>query len=119
MNRLLALLAVLGASCALQAAETSSSSSSSSSSAVATTLEPGKPYESCMSLGAGDKRRWYWKADGPVDFDIRFTDGDKVAYAVKRERMRGDGGTFAPKAAHDYCWTWRASKRTRLEAKID
>jgi hypothetical protein len=118
MNRLLALLAVLGASCALQAAETTSSSSSSAS-AVATTLEPGKPYESCMSLAPGDKRRWYWKSDGPVDFDIRYADGDNVSYAVKRERMRGDGGTFAPKAAHAYCWTWRAAKPTRLEAKID
>jgi len=117
MDRLLALVAGLGASCALVAAETSSSSSSSS--AVATTLEPGKPYESCMTLGPGDKRRWYWKADGPIDFDIRFTDGDQVAYAVKRERMRGDGGTFVAKSAHDYCWTWRASKPTRLDAKID
>jgi hypothetical protein len=116
MSRLLALLAVLAASCALHAAETTSSSSSS---AVATTLEPGKPYEACMSLGAGDKRRWYWKADGPVDFNISFHDGDTVSYAVKRDRMRGDGGTFAAKAAHDYCWSWRASKPTRLEAKID
>jgi hypothetical protein len=115
MNRLFALLAVLGASCALQAAETTSSSSS----AVATTLEPGKPYASCMTLAPGDKRRWYWKADGPVDFDIRYGDGNDVSYAVKRERMRGDGGTFAPKAAHEYCWTWRAPKPTRLEAKID
>ena len=116
MNRLLALLAGLGASCALQAAGTGTSSSSS---AVATTLEPGKAYESCMTLDAGDKRRWYWKADGPVDFDIHFRDGDNVAYAVKRERMRGDGGTFAAKAAHDYCWSWRASKPTHLDAKID
>src|SRR4051794_33538236 len=119
MNRLLALLAVLGASCALQAAETSSSSSSSSSSAVATTLEPGKPYESCMTLGAGDKRNWYWKADGPVAFDIPFHDGDNVPSAVKRERMRGDGGPFPPKPAHDYCGSWRAPKATRLEAKIN
>lgn len=120
MDRLLALLIGLGASCALHAAANtpSSTSSSSSSSAVTTTLEPGKPFESCMTLGPGDKRNWYWKAEGPVDFDIRSTDGDQVTYAVKRERMRGDGGTFAPKAAHDYCWTWRASKPTRLEAKI-
>jgi len=115
MDRLLALVAGLGASFALGAAETTSSSSS----AVATTLEPGKAYESCMTLGPGDKRRWYWKSDGPVDFDIRFADGDKVSYAVKRERMRGDGGMFVAKAAHDYCWTWRAPKPTRLEAKID
>lgn len=115
MNRLLAGLIAAGASCALHAAETSSSSSSS---AVVTTLGPGKPYEACMSLAAGDKRSYYWKADGPVDFNIHFHEGDKVDYAVKRERMRGDGGTFAARAAHDYCWTWSATKATKLEAKI-
>ena len=116
MLRLLAGLAALAASGTLLAAE--STSSSSSSAAVATTLVPGKPYEACMTLGAGDQRRWYFKADGPVDFDIHYHQGDEVAYAVKRDRMRGDGGTFVAKSAQDYCWTWTASKPTKLEAKV-
>jgi len=115
MNRLLVLVAGLGASCVLQAAENTSSSSSSS--AVATTLEPGKAYESCMTLAAGDKRHYSWKADGPVSFTLASREADKPL--VKRERMRGDGGTFIAKAAQDYCWTWTAGKKpARLEAKI-
>jgi hypothetical protein len=115
MLRLLAGLAALAASASVAAAQ---SSSSSSSAAIATTLAPGKPYEACMTLGAGDQRRWYFKADGPVDFNIHSRDGDAVTYAVKRERMRGDGGTFVAKSARDYCWVWTASKPTRLEAKV-
>jgi hypothetical protein len=116
MLRLLAGLAALAVSATGLAAETTSSSSSSA--AVATTLVPGKPYEACMTLAAGDQRRWYFKADGPLDFDIHYQDGDKVAYAMKRGGMRGDGGTFVAKSAQDYCWTWAASKPVRLEARI-
>ena len=115
MSRLLAGLAALAASGTLLAAPTSSSSSSA---AVTTTLVPGKPYEACMTLAAGDQRRWYFKADAPVDFNVHFHAGDQVTYAVKRDGMRGDGGTFVAKSAQDYCWTWTASKPTRLEAKI-
>lgn len=115
MLRLLAGLAALAASGTLLAAQTSSSSSSA---AVVTTLEPGKSYEACMTLGAGDQRRWYFKADAPVDFNIHYHEGDQVTYAVKRDRMRGDGGTFVAKTAQDYCWTWTASKPTKVEAKV-
>lgn len=114
MLRLLAGLAALAACGTLLAAQTTSSSST----AVATTLEPGKPYEACMTLGPGDQRRWYFKADGPVDFSIHYHEGDQVTYAVKRERMRGDGGSFVARDAQDYCWTWTASKPTKLEAKV-
>ena len=71
-----------------------------------------------MTLGAGDQRRWYWKADGPVDFNIHSHEDGKETYAVKRERMRGDGGTFSAKTAQEYCWIWSAPKPTKLEAKI-
>ena len=116
MLRLLAGLAALAVSATGLAAETTSSSSSSA--AVATTLVAGKPYEACMTLAAGDERRWYWKSDGPVDFNIHFHEGDQTRYALKRERMRGDGGTFTAKAAQEYCWSWSAAKPTKLEAKV-
>jgi hypothetical protein len=114
MMRLAVGLAALAAAAGVQAAE----STSSSSVAVATTLEPDKPHEACMALAAGDKRRWYWKADVPVDFTIHFHDNGVMRDLVKRERMRGDGGTFTAKDAGAYCWTWRAAKPAKLEAKI-
>jgi hypothetical protein len=113
MKRLLAIVAAACAAGGVQAA-----SSSSSSTAVATTLQPGKPYEACMALGPGDKRQWYFKAAGPVDFALRYRQGDKVQHVMKRTSMRGDGGIFEPRAAHDYCWSWTAAKPTKLEAKI-
>jgi hypothetical protein len=86
----------------------------------AVTLEPGAMHEECATLAAGEKRSYYWKAAAPVDFNIHFHEGEKVSYPVKREAMRGDGGTFVAKVAQDYCWMWTArDKPAKVEGKVD
>jgi hypothetical protein len=116
MKRLLSAACALGASCALAADPVASTSSTS---AFNVTLQPGESHESCMHLDAGEKRRWYFKSNAPVDFNIHLQDGDKTAYAVKRERMRGDGGTFPAKNTGDYCWTWTAKSAAKVEGRIE
>lgn len=76
------------------------------------TLEPGKVHEACERLEKGDKRLYHWKATAPVDFNIHFHEADDVHYPVKRDAMRGDGGTFAAPRRHDYCWMWTARGAT-------
>ena len=83
-------------------------------------LEPKAMHEECVKLQAGEKRNYYWKADNAVDFNIHYHDGSEVFYPVKRERMRGDGGTFVAKVAQDYCWMWTAKdKAAKLEGRIE
>jgi hypothetical protein len=84
------------------------------------TLEPRKMHEECVKLDAGEKRKYYWKSDAAVDFNIHYHEGPEVFYPVKREGMRTDGGTFAAKIAQDYCWMWTArDKAAKLEGKIE
>ena len=83
-------------------------------------LEAGGMHEECMTVDATDKRRYQWKADGPVDFNVHFHKGNSVSYPVKREGMRGDGGVFTPKTREDYCWMWTArDKPVKLEGRIE
>jgi hypothetical protein len=82
-------------------------------------LEPAKMHEECMRLEKGGKRRYYWKSSAPVDFNIHYHRGDEVFYPVKRERMRGDGGTFIAKSDEDYCWMWTAKASAKIEGKIE
>ena len=103
MNRLLALLAA----CSLSHAHAAAAAESGPRS-VAVTLAAGKVHEECMRLEAGDKRKFHWKSDAPVDFNVHYHDGPEVFYPVKRDAMRGDGGTFTAKIAQDYCWMWTA-----------
>ena len=72
------------------------------------TIEPKQMHEECVKLQSGEKRRYFWRADGPVDFNIHYHEGKDVFYPVKRDGMRGDGGTFTAKIAQDYCWMWTA-----------
>jgi hypothetical protein len=85
----------------------------------AVSIERGGEHEECVHLDAGQSRHYYWRASGPVDFNIHFHSGDEVSYPVKREAMRGDGGTFVAKDTEDYCWMWTAARGpARIEGHI-
>ena len=88
--------------------------------AFSVTLQPGDMHEECLALAAGQKRGYSWKSDTPVDFNIHYHEAGKVSYPVKRDAMRGDGGTFVAKIAQDYCWMWSArDKPAKLAGKIE
>ena len=82
------------------------------------TLQPKAMHEECVKLDAGEKRKYYWKSDAAVDFNIHYHEGQEVSYPVKRDGMRTDGGTFTAKIAQDYCWMWTAKVQTKVEGKI-
>jgi hypothetical protein len=84
------------------------------------TIEPKQLHEECVKLQAGELRKYYWKANGPVDFNIHYHVDKDVFFPVKRDGMRGDGGTFVAKLAQDYCWMWTArEKPVKLEGRIE
>ena len=113
MPRLLAAALALGAALALPAAAEEWRT-------IDAKLEPGAMEESCTSIDAGDKRRYHWKSDAPVDFNIHFHKGAEILYSVKANAMRGDGGTFVAKDAGGYCWMWTArDKPARIEGRVE
>jgi hypothetical protein len=84
------------------------------------TLEPKAMHEACARLEAGEKRTYYWRADGPVDFNVHYHHGDNAVFPLKRDGMRGDGGSFTARSGEDYCWMWTARDRpVRLEGRIN
>ncbi len=88
--------------------------------AVALELAPKKVHEECARMEAGESRRWHWKSDAPVDFNIHYHRGKEVFFPVKRDAMRGDGGTFTAKTGEDYCWMWTARHApTKIEGRIE
>jgi 5-formaminoimidazole-4-carboxamide-1-beta-D-ribofuranosyl 5'-monophosphate synthetase len=114
MKRLLAVLCVLAAPGAWAYA-----SDKEDVTVVQVALEAGAAHEECLRLEAGQKRRYYWKSSAPVDFNIHYHRGDEVFYPVKRERMRGDGGTFTAKSGEDYCWMWTAKGPAKIDGRIE
>ena len=84
------------------------------------TVSPKAIHEECVRLEAGQSRRWNWKSSAPIDFNIHYHRGEEVFYPVKRDAMRGDGGTFTAKTGEDYCWMWTAKGApTQVEGLIE
>src|SRR4051812_22755002 len=82
-------------------------------------LAPGESHEECMTLAKDESRTYHWKSSGPVDFNVHYHDGPEAIYPVKRQAMRGDGGSFKAKVAQDYCWMWTArDKPAKVEGAI-
>lgn len=81
-------------------------------------LKPGGIAEECLRLEAGRSRSFTWSADGPVDFNIHFHQGDKVSYPVKANGRRKGGGRFTASAGEDYCWMWSAREAARVTGKL-
>ena len=83
------------------------------------TIDPKQMHEECVRLEAGAKRRYHWKSDSPVDFNVHYHEGPEVFYPVKRDGMRGDGGTFVAKSAEEFCWMWTArNAAAKVEGQV-
>ena len=83
------------------------------------TLQPKAMHEECVKLDASEKRKYYWKADNAVDFNIHYHDGKEVFYPLKRDGTRVGKGTFRAKIAQDYCWMWTAhGAPAKVEGRI-
>ena len=86
---------------------------------VKVSLEAKKVHEECARLEPGESRKYHWKSDAPVDFNIHYHRGKDVFFPVKRDSMRGDGGTFTATSGEDYCWMWTAKdKAATIEGRI-
>jgi len=83
-------------------------------------LEPQKEFEVCTRMEKGETRRYHWKSDAAVDFNIHYHRGKEVFYPVKRGAMRGDGGGFTAKEGDEYCWMWTArNARAKLGGRLE
>ena len=114
MNRLPALLAALAACVSL-----AQGAAPQDTIAVDFALEPQKVHEECMRVEAGQAHAYHWKSNVPVDFNIHYHRDKDVFFPVKRDAMRGDGGTFVAKTGEDYCWMWTARDQpARVEGQV-
>jgi hypothetical protein len=84
------------------------------------TIEPQKMHEECLRMDPGEQRKYYWRSTAPVDFNIHYHKESEVFYPVKRDGMRGDGGSFTAKSGQDYCWMWTArDKPAKVDGRIE
>ena len=69
-------------------------------------VAPGQFAEACGRLDRGQAVRWSYEAAGPLDFNIHYHQGRRVAFPVKRAGVARAGGALKVRLDQDYCWMW-------------
>jgi hypothetical protein len=69
---------------------------------------PGYQREVCHTLKRGDKRRYSFKSDVPLEFDIHYHMEDAVVYLAIGHGVQSKEGFMAAGADGEeiYCWMW-------------
>lgn len=92
------ILAAAAVSCALPA-----SGQEKNLKVITTSVPSSGAHKECLSLARTQSLRYWFRADGPIDFNIQVKLGDKISYPVRRDQVTMDSGSFAPKQAEVYC----------------
>ena len=99
-------IAALASLTPVQASAQGSSPSRSAVKSVTTTLVSSGAYKECFSLSLQQKLRYWYRAEGAVNFDIQYVEGKETLHPVKKDKSAIGSGTFQPKVAQDYCLVW-------------
>lgn len=110
---------LLLAACALPLAAPAADSESRQTHTFSAGVPAGGMHEECVRLAKDETRRFEWKSDAPVDFNIHYHEGPEVFYPMKKEGATGDKGTFRAKVAQDYCWMWTAKGAAKIEGRVE
>ena len=85
---------------------TSASALAQSHIVVTKTLVSNSAHRECMGLNDKQLLRFWYRAEGPVEFDIQHIDGNDMTYPLRQTKQLLGSGTYVPKAAGDYCMVW-------------
>ena len=70
---------------------------------ITTTITSSGAHEECLSLSKTQSLRYWFRSEGPIDFNIQYQDASGVVYAVKRDKQSIGTGIFPAKTAGVYC----------------
>lgn len=73
---------------------------------ITTTLGSSSARKECITLSTQQRLRYWYRAEGAVNFDVQYVEGKETLHPVKRDRAAIGSGTFQPRVAQDYCLVW-------------
>jgi len=71
-------------------------------------IAPYAEHEACIDGTPGARLDYRWQASEPVDFTVRYREGDAVVGSIVRERSRGDSAILELQLREHYCLHWQA-----------
>lgn len=87
--------------------------------AQAVEIAAGKFAEVCGPLKAGEQVAWSFEADGPLNFNIHFHEGEKVTYPARENGVSQRKGELKVPQGQDYCWMWSNKGTQPVKLKLE
>lgn len=83
-------------------------------------IAAGKFAEVCGPLKAGEQVAWSFEADGPLNFNIHFHEGEKVTYPARENGVSKREGELKVEQGQGYCWMWsnKGAQPVRLKLAL-
>ncbi len=70
---------------------------------ITTSVPSSGAHKECVSLEKSQNLRYWFRADGQLDFDVQAQSGVKTDRLVRRDGVTMASGAFAPTGAEVYC----------------
>lgn len=86
---------------------------------ITTSVASSGAHKECLSLGNSQRLRYWFRADGPLDFDIQVQVGKEVRYPVRRRKVSMGSGVFAPKVAEVHCMVLTNSAQRPVTVRLE
>ncbi|MDM4765408.1 hypothetical protein [Pelomonas sp. SE-A7] len=82
-------------------------------------LAPGKFAEVCGPLKAGQSVAWSFEADGALNFNIHYHEGEKVTYPARENGISQRKGELKVELDQGYCWMWSNKGAQPVKLKLE
>jgi hypothetical protein len=73
---------------------------------VTKTLVSNSAHRECMAISERQLLRFWYRAEGPIDFDIQYIENDETTYPVRQAKQSLGSGSYTPNTPGDYCMVW-------------
>jgi len=71
-------------------------------------IAPYDLHEECFDLATGDRLDYRYESSAPIDFDVRYRDGNVVVSPIVRPHSTGDSDIYEALVPARYCAAWQA-----------
>lgn len=74
--------------------------------------------EVCVKFTAGDRVRYRFESDFPVNFDVHYHPEAGILFKTRKEAVTQIASEFTSESSQLYCFTWRNKREQGNEWKI-
>jgi hypothetical protein len=86
---------------------------------ITTTIISSGAHKECVTLSKSQGLYYWFRAEGPLDFNIQHPEGSGIAYPVKRDKLAMARGTYYAKVAEVHCMVLTNAGQKPITVRVE